>query len=136
MELSSTIKLCCLRKGLSLKCWVAEISSALMLLSATRNGQYVARTTNYNNGNLYFLSSLRSSSTMGNDTSLPLAPVSPGFSTMCISLQYSDTITVLHHDSGALSTIRQAIIDTWPNGVQREMAICGTGWGFKVKGNA
>ena len=72
---------------------------------------------------------------MGNDTSLPLAPVSPGFSTMCISLQYSDSITVLHHDSGALSTIRQAIIDTWPNGVQREMAICGTGWGFKVKGN-
>ena len=72
---------------------------------------------------------------MGNDTSLPLAQVPPGFSTMCISLQYSDGITVLHHDSGALSTIRQAIIDTWPNGIQKEIAICGSGWMFKVKGN-
>lgn len=72
---------------------------------------------------------------MGNDTSLPLVQVPPGFSTMCIALQYSDGITVLHHDSGTLSTMRQAIIDTWPNGIQREAAICGTGWMFKVKGN-
>ena len=72
---------------------------------------------------------------MGNDTSLPLAQVPPGFSTMCISLQYGDGITVLHHDSGALSTIRQAITESWPNGIQKEMSICGSGWLFKVKGN-
>ena len=72
---------------------------------------------------------------MGNDTSLPLPQVPPGFSTMSISIQYSDGITVLHSDSGSLSTIRQAIVDAWPNGIQQEMAICGTGWMFKVKGN-
>ncbi|XP_028410819.1 uncharacterized protein LOC114533489 [Dendronephthya gigantea] len=72
---------------------------------------------------------------MGNDTSLPLVQVPPGFSTMCIALQYGDGITVIHHDSGTLSTMQQAIIDAWPNGIQREHAICGTGWMFKVKGN-
>jgi hypothetical protein len=81
-----------------------------------------------------FHPSFRTRTTMGNDTSLPLAPVPPGFSTMCISLQYSDAITILHHDSGALSTIRQAIFDTWPNGIQREWATCGSGWSIKVKG--
>ena len=72
---------------------------------------------------------------MGNDTSLPLVKVPPGFSTMSISIESSDSISVLHSDSESLSTIRQAIIDTWPNGIQREMVICGTGLMFKVKGN-
>ena len=72
---------------------------------------------------------------MGNEKSLPLAQVPPGFPTMCISLDQGNGITVLHSDSESLSAIRQAIIDAWPNGIQREMAICGTGWMFNVKGN-
>ena len=71
---------------------------------------------------------------MGNDTSLPLARVPPGFSTMSLSIQSSDSITVLHSDSRSLSTIRQAIIGTWPFGIQQEKPICGTGWMFKVEG--
>ena len=73
---------------------------------------------------------------MGNDISLPLVPVSPDLSTMCITIHDLGVITVIHHDSRVLSTIRQAIIDTYPNGVKEEMSICGSGWGFKVKGNA
>ena len=84
--------------------------------------------------NIIFLLSASVTTRMGNDTSLPLAQVPPGFSTMCLSLHYTDSITVLHHDTGALSTIRQAIVDNWPDGIQREMTICGSGWMFKVKG--
>ncbi len=72
---------------------------------------------------------------MGNNTSLPLTQVPPGFSTMCISLQEGDSISVLHHDSEALYTIQQAIVDSWPDGIQNEMSVCGSGWLFKVKGN-
>ena len=71
---------------------------------------------------------------MGNNTSLPLAQVPPGFSTMCISLQEGDSISVLHHDSEALYTIQRAIVDSWPDGIQNEMSVCGSGWLFKVKG--
>ncbi|XP_046840345.1 uncharacterized protein LOC124434494 [Xenia sp. Carnegie-2017] len=54
---------------------------------------------------------------------------------MCISLHDTDCITVLHHDQDALSTIRQAIMESWPHGIQNEYAICGTGHAFKVIGN-
>ena len=73
---------------------------------------------------------------MGNDTSLSLADVSPAsFSTICISVHDSDSITVLALDSEALFTIRQAIVENWPKGIQKENPIRESGWLFKFKGN-
>ena len=57
---------------------------------------------------------------MGANTSLPLPPVKPGFSTMCVSFQYTDRITVLHLDDAGLSIIRQAINETWQSGIKSE----------------
>ena len=72
---------------------------------------------------------------MGADTSLPLPSVKPGFSTMCVSFQYTDRITVLHLDDAGLSIIRQAINETWQSGIKLEQTVCVSGWSFKLNGN-
>ena len=71
---------------------------------------------------------------MGADTSLPLPPVKPGFSTMCVSFQSTDHITVLHLDDAGLSIIRQAINETWQSGIKSEKKICGSSWSLKING--
>ena len=69
---------------------------------------------------------------MGADTSLPLPQVKPGFSTMCVSFQYDDRVTVVHLDHAGLLIIRQAINETWKAGISVEGSRCGSGWSFKL----
>ena len=72
---------------------------------------------------------------MGADTSLPLPQVKPEFSTMCVSFQYADRVTVLHLDDAGLSIIRQAINETWKAGISKERSRCGSGLSFKLCGD-
>ena len=76
--------------------------------------------------------SLNSSCTMGTNVSLPLPPVKPGFSTMCISFQKVDRVNVLHLDNEGLSVIRQAINETWPAGISKESSNCDSSWSCKL----
>ena len=71
---------------------------------------------------------------MGAEASVPVPPVKPGFSTMCISFQYTDRVTTLHLDDTGLFAVRKAIEGTWKPGISVEKPKYGLGRSYRLCG--
>ena len=69
----------------------------------------------------------------GNQSNLPPRPL--GFEYFCIALRTTDRMRVVLGTDHEISIIRQAIVESWPKGIQEEEFKMNGVHQFKLKGN-